>query len=296
MRRGVAGEELVQQRSAAVVAVGGDAARHATRPHDGDDAVDLARIESHVALAERLQHLGDERRHVARSRDRVDGVDEARRPAGPPRVDASCNVFISLSTLLTRFVLTASLARIVSEGFALALVLLTLDRTGSTAAAGWLIAVATLPQLATGPCSARCSTASAHPWRVLRLAAAAVTAVAALVIVVSVDRWPFVVPVAAALAIACTEPLLTGGVSATGGRGPWATRVYAWDSLAYNVAGLAGPALVTVVAVAASPAWALATLAVAGRRATTVTSLGLGVTTASEHVPAGGRPSARRCG
>ena len=192
-----------------------------------------------------------------------------------------------MSTLLPRFVLTASLARLVSEGFALALVLLTLERSGSTAAAGWLIAVATLPQLATGPLLGPLLDRATHPWRVLR-AAAAVTALATLVMAVSVDRWPFVVPAAAALAMACTEPLLTGGVSATGGRGPWAARVYAWDSLAYNLAGLAGPAVVTVVALAASPAWALAALAVAGG-ALTVTSLGLGVTTASEHVPAGGR-------
>ena len=173
----------------------------------------------------------------------------------------------------------------VSEGFALALVLLTLDRSGSTAAAGWLIAAATFPQLVTGPLLGPVLDRATHPWRVLR-AAAAVTAVATLVIVVSVDRWPFVVPAVAALAIAGTEPLLTGGVSATGGRGPWATRVYAWDSLAYNVAGLAGPALVTVVALAASPAWALATLAVVGG-AVTVTSLGLSVTSPAEHVRTG---------
>lgn len=181
-----------------------------------------------------------------------------------------------MSTLLLRFVVTASLARLVSEGFALALVLLALDRTGSAATAGWLIAVATFPQLATGPLLGPVLDRSARPWRVLRLAGAA-TAIAALVIVVSFDRWPFVVPTAAALTMACAEPLLTGGVSATGGRGPWSTRVYAWDSLAYNIAGLAAPALVTVVAVAASPAWALCALGVAGG-AVTVTSLGLAVT------------------
>ena len=112
---------------------------------------------------------------------------------------------------LPRFVVTASLARIVSEGLALGLALLALDRTGSTSAAGWLLAVATFPQLLTGPSLGPFLDRSARPWRVLRLAAAA-TAVAVVAIVVSFDRGPSAVPVAAALVIACTEPLLTGGL------------------------------------------------------------------------------------
>ena len=62
----------------------------------------------------------------------------------------------------------------------------------------------------------------------------------------------------------CVEPLLTGGVSAIAGGAAWSTAVFAWDSLAYNVAGLAGPAVVTAVAVLASPAWALVALGVGG--------------------------------
>jgi hypothetical protein len=181
-----------------------------------------------------------------------------------------------LSTLLPRFVVSASCARLVNEGLTLAVVLLAIDRSGSTVTAGWLIAVTTFPQLVTGPLLGPVLDRASQPWRLLRLAGLA-TAAATLTIVASLGRTPFAVPAAAALLIACTEPLLNGGVSAIAGRGPWSVRVFAWDSLAYNVAGLAGPALVTLVAVAASPGWALAALGMACA-ATAVTSLGLSAT------------------
>ena len=181
-----------------------------------------------------------------------------------------------MNTLLPRFVVSASCARLVNEGLTLAVVLLALDRSGSTATAGWLIAITTFPQLVTGPLLGPVLDRSPRPWRLLRLAGLA-TAAATLTIVASLDREPFAVPAVAALVIACTEPLLNGGVSAIAGRGPWSMRVFAWDSLAYNIAGLAGPALVTVVAIVASPGWALATLGLACA-AVAVTSLGLSAT------------------
>ena len=151
--------------------------------------------------------------------------------------------------------------------------LLALDRAGSTSTAGWLVAATTFPQLVTGPLLGPVLDRADRPWRLLRLAGA-LTAAATLIIVASLGRAPFVVPVAAALVIACTEPLLNGGLSAIAGRGPWSTRVFAWDSLAYNIAGLGGPVLVTVVALAASPAWALAALGLACATLA-ITSLGL---------------------
>ena len=178
-----------------------------------------------------------------------------------------------MNTLLLRFVASASCARLVNEGLTLAVVLLALDRAGSTSTAGWLVAATTFPQLVTGPLLGPVLDRADRPWRLLRLAGA-LTAAATLMIVASLGRAPFVVPVAAALVIACTEPLLNGGLSAIAGRGPWSTRVFAWDSLAYNIAGLGGPVLVTVVALAASPAWALAALGLACATLA-ITSLGL---------------------
>ncbi len=66
-------------------------------------------------------------------------------------------------------------------------------------------------------------------------------------------------------------------------------RVFAWDSLAYNVAGLGGPAAVTLVAVVSSPAWALTAIGVACA-AVALTSLGL-TTSGAPTPPAALRPT-----
>ena len=180
-----------------------------------------------------------------------------------------------MNTLLLRFVATASLARLTNEGLAIALVLIAEQRTGSTAQAGVLVAASTFPQLVTGPLLGPVVDRSRHPWALLRVAGV-VTAGAAVLLATTVGRAPLVVPLLGALAMSGVEPLLNGGVSAIAGRGAWSTRVFAWDSLAYNVAGLGGPAVVTAVAVLASPAWALVALG-CGAGAITLTSLGLTV-------------------
>ncbi len=180
-----------------------------------------------------------------------------------------------MTTLLLRFVASASLARLTNAGLALALVLLAEQRTGSTAQAGVLVAAATFPQLVTGPLLGPVLDRSRRPWALLRIAGV-VTTGAAILLATTLGRAPLVVPVLGALAMSCVEPVLNGGVSAIAGRGSWAMRVFAWDSLAYNVAGLAGPAVVTAVAVLASPAWALVALGL-GAGAITLTSLGLTV-------------------
>ncbi len=178
-----------------------------------------------------------------------------------------------MRTLLLRFVATASLARSLDEGLALAVVLLALDRTGSSAQAGAVVAASTLPQLATGPLVGPWLDGARRPWSLVR-GAAALAGGAAVAIAATVGRTPAVVPIVAAVALALAAPLLTGGLSALAGRAAWSPRVFAWDSLAYNVAGLAGPAIVTLLALVASPAWALVGIGAACAVAA-VTSLGL---------------------
>jgi MFS family permease len=178
-----------------------------------------------------------------------------------------------LSTLLVRYVATASLARSLDEGLALAVVLLALSRHGSTQEAGALVAASTFPQLLTGPLLGPRLDHARRPWLMVRCAAV-LTGVAAVTIAVTLGRTPLVVPLAAALAMAAGAPVLTGGLSALAGRGEWSRRVFAWDSLAYNAAGLGGPAIVTVVVALASPAWAMVTIGMACAAAA-VTSLGL---------------------
>ena len=186
-----------------------------------------------------------------------------------------------MNTLLLRFVATASLARLTNEGLAIALVLIAEQRTGSTTLAGALVAASTFPQLVTGPLLGPVVDRSRHPWALLRVAGV-VTAGAAVLLATTVGRAPFVVPLLGALAMSGVEPLLNGGVSAIAGRGAWSTRVFAWDSLAYNVAGLGGPAVVTTVALLASPAWALVALG-CGAGVIALTSVGLTVADEPAH-------------
>ena len=177
-----------------------------------------------------------------------------------------------MNTLLARYVATASLARSLDEGAALAVVLVALDRTGSSAQAGIVVAASTFPQLAHGPTARPATRSSPAPWLLVR-GAAVLAGAAAVAIAATLGRAPSVVPLAAAVALALTAPLLTGGLSAIAGRTAWSPRVFAWDSLAYNVAGLAGPAIVTLVALVAPPGWTLVALGAACAMAA-VTSLG----------------------
>lgn len=161
-----------------------------------------------------------------------------------------------------RVVGAGTLARVPSEGLGLAIVLAVAQRGGSAAFAGLLLALTTLPQMVTGPVGGGLLDRSQRPGVVLAVAASA-TALAGAGLALTDARGG--VAVAAALVVACTDPLLTGGLSATFTR--WADAVgrthelSAWDGVAYNVAGVAGPLLVTVLAVTAGADAALVALA-----------------------------------
>lgn len=157
-----------------------------------------------------------------------------------------------------------TLARLPSEGLALAVVLAVVDRGGSTAFAGVLLALTTLPQIVTGPGGGAWLDRSDRPGRAV---AAAVALAGAAVLVLAATGAGGAPAVGAALVLACTDPVLTGGLSATFTRWAEAAAVpthtaSAWDGVAYNIAGVAGPLLVTVVAATAGPAAALTTLGV----------------------------------
>lgn len=148
-------------------------------------------------------------------------------------------------------------ARVPTEGLALAVVLTHAD----VAFAGLLIGIATFPQIVTGPVAGHVMDRSNAPGRLIALAAA-ITAVAFVLLAAE----PWAVQVGAALAVATTAPVLTGGLSAafTSWVGVEETHeVSAWDGVAYNVAGVISPVVVTAIAVAASPRWALFTLTTA---------------------------------
>jgi hypothetical protein len=162
-----------------------------------------------------------------------------------------------------RVIAAGTLARVPSEGLALAIVFDVSDRGGSIAFAGVLLALSTLPQVVTGPLGGAALDATNRPGRVVAVACvASAVAIAGLAWAGSAGA----VAIVAALVLAGSDPILTGGLSATFTR--WADSagasthsISAWDGVAYNVAGVAGPMLVTVVAATACSTAAMLTLA-----------------------------------
>jgi MFS family permease len=155
----------------------------------------------------------------------------------------------------------ALVARLADGGTAPALVLLVLTRTHDTEAAGLLTASVTLPQFAAGPAM---GALAARSRRVAAPFAAALAgyALALLGLAILVGRAPVLVCCLIAACAGTLGPLLFGALSAlvpeeAGPRG------YAWDALTYNVAGIAGPALVALLAGTGSAMLPTLTLAVA---------------------------------
>lgn len=154
-----------------------------------------------------------------------------------------------MNTLQRRVLVGSAFARLAPEGVPLALVMLAIDRTGSVGRAGSLTAVSTLPQLVTGPIVGSRLDRSHRPMRAI--AGAALAASAALV-VLALDTGLGGASYAASMAVAVASPALVGALSASFARlAPAAeiSKVAAWDSIGYNIAGLGAPAIVTVAAV-----------------------------------------------
>lgn len=141
-------------------------------------------------------------------------------------------------------------ARLANEASRIALVLLVLDRTGSPALAGALVAALTLPALVTGPLLGAWLDRTVH--RRAAFVANELLLVSALVGVTLVaghgPSWSVVLLGGLA---GLTLPVLTGGF--TGLIAPLVPaellrRAYGAESTSYNVAGVAGPALAGAVA------------------------------------------------
>lgn len=153
-------------------------------------------------------------------------------------------------------------ARLANEAARVALVLLVLDRTGSPALAGALVAALTLPALVTGPLLGAWLDRTAH--RRTAFVANEVLLVCVLVGVLLVaGHGPSWAVVALGGLAGMTLPVLTGGF--TGLIAPLVPahllrRAYGAESTSYNVAGVVGPALAGTVS-AVSPAAAVLTCA-----------------------------------
>jgi predicted MFS family arabinose efflux permease len=157
------------------------------------------------------------------------------------------------------FLLAATLARLASEMFPVAAVLLVLDRTGRPGLAGAVVAATTLPAVVTGPLLG--AWLDRTPRRRLALASNQVLlAVSLLGILAAASRAPGWALVLLAALAGVTGPLATGGYTSMI---PLLVperllaRANALEAASFNTAAIAGPATAGAVAAAAGPAWAV---------------------------------------
>jgi MFS family permease len=157
------------------------------------------------------------------------------------------------------FLLAATLARLASEMFPVAAVLLVLDRTGRPGLAGAVVAATTLPAVVTGPVLGAWLDRTSR--RRLALAANQVLLAASLVgILAAAGRAPGWVLVLLATAAGLSGPLSTGGYTSmipllVPDR--LLARANALEASSFNVAAIAGPAVAGAVAATAGAAWAV---------------------------------------
>jgi len=186
-----------------------------------------------------------------------DGTAAGLPATGPLAADASGR---GIATLLV----SATVSRLADQSASIALVLLVIARTHNPRLAGLVVAAFTVPTLLTGPVIG----AYLDQLKAKRslFAANQVTLAAALTgVAVLAGHAPGAVLIVLGLLAGLAAPVLTGGFSSLV---PLLVpparlrRANALDAASYNVAGLAGPALVAVLAGAAGAG--LAVSAVAG--------------------------------
>ncbi len=148
------------------------------------------------------------------------------------------------------YLVAACLVRFADEGSRVALVLLAVQRTGSAGTGGILIAALLVPHVVAAPAVGLLVDRARQPRWVLAVAASGFAAALA-VAGVGVGRVPLPVVLGALVAGGCCGPALTGALtSQLSGLVPAESlpRAFGLDSLTYNIAGIAGPALAGVLA------------------------------------------------
>lgn len=158
-----------------------------------------------------------------------------------------------------RFVAAATLARVADEMFPVAAVLLVLDRTGSAAYAGALVAAITFPSLASAPLLGAWLDLRGRRRR-LMLADQAIGAVALVAIAALTGEVPAGVVIAIAICAGVTWPLSFGGFTSlipTLVDEELLDSANALEATSFNLALIAGPALAGVIAAVWTPATAL---------------------------------------
>lgn len=159
--------------------------------------------------------------------------------------------------------ISATVSRLADQAASIAVVLVVIARTHDPRLAGLVVAAFTVPTLVSGPVIGACLD-QLPAKRALFTANQATLAAALGGIVVLAGHAPGAVLIALGLFAGLTAPVLTGGFSSLvplvvppGGL----RRANALDAASYNVAGLAGPALVAAIAGAAGAGLALSAVA-----------------------------------
>ena len=170
---------------------------------------------------------------------------------------------------LPAYATAALLVRLADEGARVGLVLLAVERLESPTVGGLLVAVLLVPHVVAAPVVGLLVDRARRPQLVVAAAATAF-GLALVSTGAGLGRLPLPLLVIVLVAGGCCGPALTGGLTSQlpallpSERLP---RAFGLDSLTYNVAGIAGPALTAVLAgaVSAGPATiALGTSACAG--------------------------------
>ncbi len=177
------------------------------------------------------------------------------------------------------YVVAAVLVRLADEGARVGLALLALERTDNAAIGGLLVATVLVPHMVAAPVVGSLAD-RARRSHVVVAAGAVIFGLSLATTAVGLGRTPLPVVLAILLLGGCCGPAVTGALSSLVVRlvdAPSLPRAFGIDSLTYNMAGIAGPAVTALIAGALSPAaatYVLAACAVAG--GVLVTALPLG--------------------
>jgi MFS family permease len=156
---------------------------------------------------------------------------------------------------LPRYLAAALFARTADEGARVSLVLLALHTSRSAALGGALVAALLVPHVVAGPLVGTWLDRARRP-RVVLTGALLVLAGSLLAVALLLGRAPLALVVPVLLVGGCAGPAVTGGLTCQLPTlvGPDRTaRAFGLDSLFYNVASIAGPALAGLVGAAAGP-------------------------------------------
>lgn len=165
--------------------------------------------------------------------------------------------------VLPLYLASATAARLADEGARVSLVLLALAELNSAAVGGLLLAVLLVPHVVAAPVVGVVVDRSRHPRWVLA-ALVLVFAASLFSVVFVLGRGPLWLVIAILLIGGSCGPAITGALTSTlpglvgAARTP---RAFGLDSMFYNVAGMAGPAVAGVMAAVVNPAAAQTLLA-----------------------------------